>query len=195
VVSSAHARISNLAEEWWHVHMAATKPWTLEELDRLPEDGNTYELVLGELFVTPAPTHGHETIAFRLRRILDPYVDQHGLGGVFTPRGVVQHAGSRAEPDLVVRRIAPSSAPWESVPRPILVVEITSPSTRRREHEQKRAFYLTIPVSQYWVVDADARSILVIQPERPDVVETSTLSWRPIGAAEALVIDVQRLFE
>ncbi|HKS06816.1 MAG TPA: hypothetical protein VJR92_10920 [Gemmatimonadaceae bacterium] len=43
--------------------MAATKPWTLEELDLLPEDGNKYELVHGELLVTPAPNQDHETLA------------------------------------------------------------------------------------------------------------------------------------
>ena len=49
------------------MHMAtATKRWTLEELHSLPDDGNKYELVRGELFVTPPPTVDHETILARL---------------------------------------------------------------------------------------------------------------------------------
>ena len=62
------------------MHMAtATKRWTLEELHSLPDDGNKYELVRGELFVTPPPTDGHETIAARLTEILAPYVREHRL--------------------------------------------------------------------------------------------------------------------
>ena len=47
-----------------------TKVWTLEELHSLPDDGNKYELVHGELFVTPPPTVDHEEIAARLDRVL-----------------------------------------------------------------------------------------------------------------------------
>ena len=57
----------------YHRHMpATTKVWTLEELHSLPDDGNKYELIRGELFVTPAPTNDHETISARLTRLLDP---------------------------------------------------------------------------------------------------------------------------
>lgn len=46
------------------------KPWTLDEVHRLPDDGNKYELVNGEFFVTPPPTDGHETILARLTALL-----------------------------------------------------------------------------------------------------------------------------
>ena len=67
------------------MHMATkTKVWTLEEVHSLPDDGNKYELVRGELFVTPPPPGGtHETILARLSRILDPYVESQKLGLVF----------------------------------------------------------------------------------------------------------------
>ena len=60
-----------------------TKVWTLDEVHSLPDDGNTYELVRGELFVTPPPTVNHEEIAARLNRILVPFVATHQLGNVF----------------------------------------------------------------------------------------------------------------
>src|SRR5215470_17543781 len=99
-LSSAHMRTSahalaRTSEEGWVMHMAAAiKHWTLDELHRLPDDGNKYELVRGELFVTPAPSVGHETILARLSRALEPYVAQHGLGFVFHPRAVVRAEGS-----------------------------------------------------------------------------------------------------
>jgi Uma2 family endonuclease len=81
VVSSAHAPPITPAGEMVVMGMPAqqTKRWTLAELHRLPEDdGNTYEVVHGELFVTPPPTVDHETVAARLVRVLDPYVERHG---------------------------------------------------------------------------------------------------------------------
>ena len=91
------------------MHMATvTKQWTLEEVHSLPDDGNKYELVRGELFVTPPPTDPHETIAARLSRLLDPYVAEHGLGYVYHPRAVMRFDGSEVEPDLMVRQPQPA---------------------------------------------------------------------------------------
>ncbi|MGQ0537659.1 MAG: Uma2 family endonuclease, partial [Gemmatimonadaceae bacterium] len=108
----------------------ATKRWTLEELHSLPDDGNKYELINGELLVTPPPTDEHETIIARLSRILDPYVAKHGLGLVYRPRSVVRTEGSEVEPDLMVRQPqGHRKAKWESAPIPSLVVEVLSPYT------------------------------------------------------------------
>src|SRR3569623_1454169 len=84
LLSSAHARGLHRAEEGSFMFMVATvKRWTLEEVHSLPEDGNKYELVRGELIVTPPPNEDHETIAARLSRVLDPYVEAQGLGFVY----------------------------------------------------------------------------------------------------------------
>jgi hypothetical protein len=68
--SSGHALVPSLPEEDWSMPMATVpkKVWTLAELHSLPDDGNRYELVHGELFVTPAPTYEHEAIAAALAR-------------------------------------------------------------------------------------------------------------------------------
>lgn len=56
------------------MHMAGgTKQWTLEELHALPDDGNKYEVIDGELYVTPPPSPEHGTILARLSRILEPW--------------------------------------------------------------------------------------------------------------------------
>ena len=93
------------------------KRWTLDEVHRLPEDGNKYELVRGDLFVTPPPTDDHESILARVSRSLDPYVEANGLGLVYHPRSVVRFEGSEVEPDLMVRRPAPESRTLGSAPR------------------------------------------------------------------------------
>lgn len=175
--------------------MAATKLWTLEELDSLPDDGNVYELIRGELFVSPPPTDNHETIAARLTRILDPYVAEQGLGYVYRPRAVVRTRDSQVEPDLQVRQAqADRKARWEDAPIPILIVEILSPYSRRRDREQKRAFYLEHRVPEYWIVDPEELAITVIRTGFPDRVERQRLTWFPAGASSTLTFEVAAIF-
>ncbi|MFI5309794.1 MAG: Uma2 family endonuclease [Gemmatimonadales bacterium] len=178
------------------MHMAApTRQWTLEELHSLPDDGNKYELIRGELFVTPAPTDNHETIAARLSRILDPYVAAHELGFVYRPRAVLRREGSEVEPDLMVRQPqADPSADWAEAPLPSLVVEILSDSTRRRDRLQKREFYLDVGVAEYWIVDPVGRSITSIARGRDDVAATDHITWSPPGAAVPLTFEIADVF-
>jgi len=104
----------------------AQKRWTLRELHSLPDDGNKYELVRGDLFVTPPPTNEHETIVALLTRMLDPFVQRNGLGLIYRPKAVFRYRGSEVEPDLMVRGRAPEPIgnDWASAPTPVLVVEV-----------------------------------------------------------------------
>lgn len=169
--------------------------WTLHELHRLPDDGNKYELVRGELFVTPPPSDAHEELAAVLTRILDPYVARYRLGRVYHPRAVIRVLKSEVEPDLMVRTV-PDRLPvkWEHAPLPLLVVEILSGTTRRRDREQKRAFYMQAGIPEYWIVDGEAREILVVRQGAELVSRQTTLTWHPRGADEPLVIDVGLIF-
>jgi Uma2 family endonuclease len=174
---------------------AAIKHWTLGELHRLPDDGNKYELVHGELFVTPAPSVTHEMVLARLSRVLEPFVAEHQLGFIFHPRAVVCVDGSETEPDLMVRAApSPSTRDWNGVPIPILVVEVISQSTRRRDLGSKREFYVDVGVAEYWVVDPDAKTVRVIRAGAADEVQSSELAWHPPGATRALTIRVPDLF-
>lgn len=171
--------------------------WTLAELHRLPEDGNKYELVRGELFVTPPPTDKHETILAQLTHILDPYVHEHRLGLVYHPKAVMRFKGSEVEPDLMVRQRHPNprgnDKDWDAAPIPILVVEILSDHTRRRDLNEKKAFYLEAGVADYWVVDSQDRTVRTFH-RGGAAVETRQLAWHPVGASVALIVDVDDIF-
>ena len=177
------------------MHMAhATKAWTLDQMHRLPDDGNKYELIDGELFVTPAPSPAHEMLAVRLREILEQYVRMHKLGVLWTPRAVVQKRGSEVEPDLMLRPfVTPLPAKWNAMPVPLLVVEVLSPTTARRDRNQKLGFYRRIGVREYWMVDRDSRTIRVVTAQ-DDLITGTELVWHPEGASEPLVIDVESYF-
>lgn len=168
--------------------------WTIEQLSQLPDDGNRYELVRGELFVTPVPRAGHEIILARLHEILAPYVRANNLGLVLH-RAVVRVDGSQVQPDLTVQQVQSIAvADWDTAPIPSLVVEVLSDVTRRRDLGAKRELYLSAGVPEYWIVDQDAKSIRVVKSGVADVVVTRELEWQPVGAVETLVFDVAVLF-
>jgi Uma2 family endonuclease len=178
------------------VMAAIAKVWTLGELHSLPDDGNKYELIRGELLVTPAPRPSHELVLTRLMNILFPYVFAHDLGWIFRPRAVIRESDSEVEPDLMVRQPpAHDDASWEDQPLPLLVVECTSRSTRRRDHSMKRDFYRGLGIAEYWVVDRETLSIHVYTPGgKGDRVEKREMIWRPSAAPDPLHFAVPGLF-
>jgi Uma2 family endonuclease len=195
-VCSAHAREETFAEEGPAMPMApTTKAWTLEELHSLPDDGNKYEVIGGELFVTPPPNADHETILARLTRLLEPYVAAQGLGYLYHPRAVLRVGESEVEPDLMVRQPPPRrDTEWDDMPRPSLVVEVLSPSTSRRDRLQKRAFYLAQSIPEYWIVDPEREVVIVVRPAQEDRTVDDALRWHPMGARDALTLVVAEVF-
>lgn len=167
--------------------------WTLEQLHRLPDDGNRYELVHGELFVTPSPSVGHEELVAVLANVLHPYVSQWRLGRIYTRRAVVQTYDAQVEPDLMVRQTTVTED-WSALPLPVFVAEVASRSTRRRDLGQKRQHYLDLPIPDYWIVDRRDRTIRVVRPGHADIVASDEVAWHPRGAAEPLVVDVRSYF-
>src|SRR6266849_8248096 len=146
------------------MHMATkTRRWTLADLEHMPDDGNSYELVRGELFVTPAPRNAHQEIVAALTAIIAPNVWKHSVGQIHHPRAVVIIDGSQVEPDLMVRpSVSPPLPSWEDMPLPLLIVEVLSDTTRRRDLVDKREFYADIGIAEYWIVDGDARTFTVV---------------------------------
>lgn len=139
---------------------------TLEELDRLPEDGNRYELVDGELYVTPAPRNKHQRVSSKLHGRMQPFAEKHGLGLVYhAPFDVRLEplVQTRVQPDLLFvasHRLHIIEERGVCGP-PDLVVEITSESSYRADLFEKRDLYRRSGVTEYWIVDPDERYVLV----------------------------------
>jgi Uma2 family endonuclease len=198
-LSSVRECVRTTGEEDGGVAVAVrTRKWTLAEVHRLPDDGNKYELVRGELFVTPPPSETHETIGARLSAILTPYVIAQRLGLVYRPRAVVRFEGSEVEPDLMVRVPHPdprgNDRDWTRAPIPILVVEILSPFTRRRDREQKKGLYSDAGVEEYWIVDPEERTITAWRRDGTDEVMRDTATWHPAAAAAPLMFSAREIF-
>ena len=171
------------------------KKWTIDELESLPDDGNKYELIYGQLFVTPAPTVSHETILVQLARILDSYAAANGLGYVYRPRSVIRvDPDTEVEPDLMVRQPPEDiDSNWASQPLPILVVEVASNSTRRRDRVVKRGLYTDLAIPEYWMVDRQNRWVRIIRGEM-DIIAGESFEWHPSGATTPLVVSLSDIF-
>lgn len=176
----------------------ATHGWTAEMVRALPDDGKRYEVIDGELFVTPAPSWRHGDAVLALVRRLDPYLREHRLGHLkIAPQEVEFDPRNLVEPDLFVVPLVGGRRPlrWEDVRRLQLAIEILSPSTARADRLRKRALYQRERVPEYWIVDPDARVVERWRPddERPEILD-ARLEWQPDPTASSLLIDLNGYF-
>jgi Uma2 family endonuclease len=172
--------------------------WTREEVLGLPNDGNRYELVNGELLVTPAPSAIHQEAVLALYRRIHPYVTRHDLGHVMlSPADLDLKRAYLVQPDLFVVSLVGGRKPldWLEYGVPFLIAEVSSPSTARYVRGIKRKEFQKTGVADYWIVDVDGRVVELWRPDdtRPAILEGS-LEWRPAASVEPLVIDLPTYF-
>ena len=172
--------------------------WTVDMLEDLPDDGKRYEIIGGELFVTPAPSYRHQRAVGALYRRLHAYLAGSADAEViFSPADVRSGTRTSVQPDLFVTRRPVRAGPhgWPELETLLLAVEVASPSTARADRTVKRRLYQERGIAEYWVVDLDARLVERWRPgdERPEIVER-TLEWRSSGRDQALVIELEEVF-
>lgn len=195
----AHAPLCNPTRRAYAMGMAAVLPrrWTADEVRAIPEDSNRYELLDGELFVTPSPSSRHQAVVEELFFRLSAFCRETRVGRArlapadieFSPRRLVQ-------PDCYV-------IPWtERPPREwaesrdlLLAVEVLSPATARADRHRKRVIYQAEGIPEYWVVDPDARLVERWRPEdvRPEIL-SEILIWAPHPQVAPLQIELSGFF-
>lgn len=177
--------------------MAAPAYYTAEMVRALPEDGNRYEAVFGELLVTPAPRVWHQVIVGRLLEVLSAYLRRYPVGFALTsPADISWSADTLVQPDVFVADLSEVRAlEWSHMKRLLLAVEVLSPATARYDRFTKRRLYQEVGVPVYWIVDADEKLVEVWTPGdvRP-VTHDDCVAWSPAGAAEPLTIPLEELF-
>lgn len=172
--------------------------WTVADRDLLPDDGNRYEVIDGELLMTPAPAWIHQGAVMQLYRLLAAYLDLQPVGhAIIAPADVVFSPERGVQPDLFVVPLVDGRPPahFDEVKRLLLAVEVLSPSTARADRIRKRALYRDENVPEYWIVDLDARVIERTTPDhdRPELL-VDRLVWTAAGAQTPVVIDVPAYF-
>ena len=137
---------------------------TVEDLDAMPEDGNRYEVMEGELFVSRAPGLPHQILSVNIVYELRKYLDRHPIGIVVATPGLVFSQYSGVIPDVVFFTHARGSeiiSGERLVAAPDIVIEILSPGRENvsRDRVAKRQLYAKHGVNEYWIVDSENRSI------------------------------------
>src|SRR5262249_25516251 len=146
--------------------------WTVDDLDDLPDDGQRYEVIDGELFVTPAPALDHQAAVGTLHRILAGYLERERIGYAFVALADVTFSPARAvQPDVFVVPLVNGRRPrkFADVKRLLLAVEVLSPSTARADRVVKRAMFRDEGVAEFWIVDLDSRTFERSVPDDPRV--------------------------
>ncbi|SRR6266550_4233240 len=137
---------------------------TVEDLDAMPEDGNRYEVIEGELFVSRAPALPHQIWSGNLFANLWNYLSTNPIGRVVATPGLVFGQYSGVIPDLVFfihGRDDELISGGRLVGAPDIVIEILSPGRENaaRDRVAKRQLYAQHGVKEYWIVDGENRAI------------------------------------
>ena len=154
---------------------------TVDDLEALPYDEfHRYELIEGELHVSPAPGLPHQLVLHKLQLSLGNFLERNPIGRLVPGPGVAFNKYNSVIPDIVFV----SKERWHTIAdktrfnaAPDLVIEILSPDSanRSRDLKLKREAYARFGVTEYWVVDTWARSIIVFRLSEGTLQEVSLL--------------------
>ena len=142
-----------------------TKPLTYEEYLDTPEIEGRFDIVDGEMIMSPSPIPDHQIVGSEFHLILGPFAREHNLGKVlFAPLDIVirRNPLRTRQPDLLLL----SNESYARIDRhlpieeaPELTIEILSPSNTRRRIQDVLADYAAIGVKECWLVSLAARTI------------------------------------
>ena len=133
---------------------------TYEDYAAIPSDGKTYQIVDGEVSVTPAPSPFHQRSSKRLQRQLEAYFETSGTGEVFdAPIDLILSNHDVTQPDIVVVADPSSNTRRGIEAPPLLIVEVLSPSTEKFDRHVKARRFAALGVPHYWVLDPDQRRL------------------------------------
>jgi len=158
---------------------AAGPPFTVDELDRMPDDGRRHELIDGVLVVSPAPTIAHQFVVMQLSLLLAQACPEDLY--VLPEPGIKVSISTKLIPDIAVVRKQDLGGRKLTGP-PVLAVEVESPDTRLFDLNQKKSVYEAFGVSSYWT--------LVPDPARPQLTAFELRGSRYVEAAHVTAGEV-----
>lgn len=156
--------------------------WTVQDLEVLPENEWTrYEIIDGELFVTPTPHRRHQQVCGKIFRTLDAWSESTGLGETIVAPGVLFSQADSVIPDVVwvsrerLAQIEDEAGHLTGAPE--LVVEVLSPGKQNelRDKEDKLKLYSIHGVREYWIVDRFTQKVEIYRREKAQLILVATL--------------------
>jgi Uma2 family endonuclease len=201
IVRGVHLPLSHFAEQFMAMP-AIRRRWTAADVRALISEDRAwprYELIAGELLVTPAPRTVHQIAVTEILLLIKEYLDHEPVGIVLpSPADLELVPGTVTQPDLFVipgdTHARGELLEWQDVKSLLLAVEVLSPSSLHTDRVVKRDFYCDAGVPDYWIVDLDARVVERWTPnsETPEI-HRDRIEWSPRGA-KPLFVDLAGLF-
>jgi Uma2 family endonuclease len=172
---------------------------TYADLERLPDDGNRYELIGGELYVTPPPINPHQDAAAAIISEFRNHAERTGGWAFVAPTGLYFSDRDFVEPDVMYVAADRLNVIEERDVRgaPTIAVEVLSPSTMRTDRTKKSSLYATFGVPEFWLVDVDTRTVEVRSlPRRGEYTAAAGYSDGSVisTVVEGLSIPLERIF-
>lgn len=141
-----------------------TKEWTIEDYNQLGEE-YVYQLINGELIMSPSPGLTHQRVSKNVERIFDAYTERNGGEFFHAPFDVYLDSRNVLQPDVILLAAGTTSAQVTEKGvegAPDLVVEILSPSNSHIDRYHKREIYRQFGVKEYWMIDPKNQTIEVL---------------------------------
>jgi Uma2 family endonuclease len=152
--------------------MAVPKLWTVEDIERLPDDAFRYALVRGTLYRTPPTKPRHGRIVNIVGRFIGDFAAGHDLGVVYDQSGFIlaRDPDVLLAPDLAFVRRDRVPADEDAYPElaPDLAIEVISRSQRGPSIDEKIALYLAAGTRLVWTIDPVARTVRVCRSDGLD---------------------------
>ena len=155
--------------------------WTVSDLDGLPENGNRYEIIDGDLYVTRAPHWRHQRVLHRLGKALPERDSTNRAGEVLQTPGLIFAGEENAIPDLIwisnEKLIACEDQSGHFTAAPELVVEVLSQTAKDidRDRQVKLKLYSRVGVQEYWIVDWQQQTVEIYRRSQARLVLEFTL--------------------
>jgi Uma2 family endonuclease len=148
--------------------MATKTLLTFEQFEKYPDDGHKHELLQGEHITLPPPKSYHSDVQHPLLRILQPYVDHHGLGDVRIEAGFKLSEDTWVQPDVSFLRTSQlrSTRPggyYEGAPA--LAIEVASESNTAAQLDLKMELYFTYGAEEVWIVYPQTHRVRAYFPD------------------------------
>jgi Uma2 family endonuclease len=178
----------------------ARRRWTAREVAEMQQEDRAYpryELIDGELLVTPSPFGPHQSVIGELHFLIAGYLRGNADVKVWlSPADIRLEPETIVQPDLFVApRVDVTGEGWLAIKSLELAVEVLSAGSVKHDRLIKRQFYQRRGVSHYWIVDVDNRRIECWRPsDTVAAVHADRLEWHAPGARAPLVIDLPAMF-
>lgn len=166
--------------------------WTSADLELLPENGDRYEIIEGELYMTRAPHWKHQKTILAIGKFLDIWSIQTGLGETIINPGIIFTDDNNVIPDLIwisnqrLESCVDESGHFTNAPELIIEVLSQKPNDIKRDKEIKLKLYSNRGVREYWIADWQLKQVEVYTRNQGKLTLVKTLINNDIITTELL---------